>query len=244
MYLLFMRLINGKSFRRREWKLMQVKGMLQKLAIGNPLDFDELILISSQFCKSFHADDYVMDFLSEIKNIDEYTYKHSIHTAIYSMLIGKWLQRSETEIEHLIISGLLHDIGKINIPKRILNKAGKYTEDEYEMMKIHPIYGYEMLKDIDELDHNIKMAVLLHHERMDGSGYPYHYKIQDINLYSRIVAIADVYDAMVSDRIYKKKMVPSDAIDVLMNKEYYLFDSKVLNIFFKYYSDYMIEIET
>lgn len=214
--------------------------LIRRLAAGAPINLEKLMLISTQLYYNILKNDTIVKYLIELKEKDEYTYTHSINTAIYSLLIGKWLHLSKRDINNLILSGLLHDVGKMKIPNEILNKAGKYTEDEYSSMKLHPIYGYEMLKTEDNLDRNVKLAVLLHHERSDGSGYPYHYTEEKMNLYSRIVAFADVYDAMISDRVYRKKMTPFEAFEILLNSVNDQFDSKIANTFFKQYPSYLI----
>ena len=214
--------------------------LIRRLAAGTPINLEKLMLISTQLYYNILRNDAIVKRLMDLKEKDEYTYTHSINTAIYSMLIGKWLHLSKVDTNNLILSGLLHDIGKIKIPNEILNKAGKYTEDEYGMMKLHPSYGYELLKTEDSLDQNVKLAVLLHHERSDGSGYPYHFTEEKMNLYSRIVAFADVYDAMISDRVYRKKMTPFEAFELLFNSLKDQFDSKIAHIFFKKYPAYLI----
>ncbi len=214
--------------------------LIRRLAAGTAINLDKLMLISTQLYYNILRNDTIVKRLMELKEKDEYTYTHSINTAVYSVLIGKWLHLSKVDTNNLILSGLLHDIGKINIPNEILNKAGKYTEDEYRIMKLHPINGYEMLKTEASLDQNVKLAVLLHHERSDGSGYPYHFTEEKMNLYSRIIAFADVYDAMISERVYRKKMTPFEAFELLLNNLKDQFDWKIAHTFFTKYPAYLI----
>jgi putative nucleotidyltransferase with HDIG domain len=214
--------------------------LIRRLVAGATIDLEELILISEELYYTVAKNDFIVKYLVELKEKDEYTFHHSINTAIYSMLIGKWLHLSRTDINNLILSGLLHDIGKMKISNEILNKPGKYTEDEYRIMKLHPIYGHEMLETVNNLDQDVRLAVLLHHERSDGSGYPYHFTQEKLNLSSKIVAFADVYDAMISDRVYRKKMTPFEAFAILLKSLSHQFDSKIVNTFIKKYPAYLI----
>lgn len=103
---------------------------------------------------------------------DEYTFKHSVDVATISMILAKQMKLPDNEIHDIGVSGLLHDIGKTMIPNEILNKPGRLTDDEFNIMKKHSVYGYNMLKDRKDLNNSILMGVLQHHERIDGTGYP------------------------------------------------------------------------
>lgn len=212
--------------------VLQTKECLQNLAAGKPLDFKQISLIADQIHNSINENsNNTIKLLTEIKSSDEYTYTHSVNTAFYSMLIGKWLNLPEQGINKAIQSGLLHDVGKTRIPDEILNKAGRLSNEEYDIIKNHTVLGYEIVKDVGEIDKDVKAAVLLHHERMDGSGYPFHYLEDHMNLYSRIVALADVFDAMTSDRVYKKRATPFAVFDMYQTEGVCQFDIKLLNVF-------------
>lgn len=164
-------------------------------------------------------------------NADEYTYTHSVNVAFYSALMAKWLKYSEREIKRVIEAALLHDVGKIKVPSALLNKIGKLLPDEFEEIKKHAIYGYEMVSEIKELSSEVKKAVLMHHEREDRSGYPFKAGAEDINQYSKIVAIADVFDAMTTDRVYKKGVSPFDAFFMFQTTGQESFDIKIVGTF-------------
>src|SRR5690606_32013384 len=119
-------------------------------------------------------------------------------------LIGKLLHLSEIELHWLTLGATLHDIGKVNIPSAILDKPGKLTAEEFSIVKLHTIDGYNMLKQMEHLPEVVPLIALRHHEREDGSGYPYGLRAHDIDIYSKIVAVADIFHAMTSDRIYHK----------------------------------------
>jgi putative nucleotidyltransferase with HDIG domain len=166
--------------------------------------------------------------------------RHSINVALYTMLMSKWMGFTEKQMKTVIQAGLLHDIGKIKIPGKILNKKGRLTQEEFYIMKKHTIYGYDILKNSCRLKDSVKKSVLLHHERIDGSGYPFGLKDGSIDMYSRILAVADVYDAMTTDRIYKKRITPFEAFRELRETCLSTFDLTILQRFVNNLSAYYI----
>ncbi len=149
-------------------------------------------------------------FLSSIRAIvnaieekDEYTRGHTGRVTEYSLLIGKRLGLSNDEIKTLELSALLHDVGKIGIPDSILRKPGRLTDEEYAVIKSHPLRGVKILEPIENIRH-ILPGIRHHHERYDGKGYPDGLKGKKIPFYARIIAVADAFDAMTSDRPYRK----------------------------------------
>jgi HD-GYP domain-containing protein (c-di-GMP phosphodiesterase class II) len=165
--------------------------------------------------------------------MDNYTYAHSVNVAVISIILGISLNLSKQKLTYLCIGALVHDIGKSFIPKEILQKPGKLTPEEFEIIKCHSRYGYDFLKNYVDLSSYIKLIVLQHHERFDGLGYPNSIIGNKINYLARIVSIADVYDALTSDRPYKRAMCPSDALEYLMSNAGTLFDYDIINIFCK-----------
>lgn len=136
---------------------------------------------------------------------DRYTNGHSIRVARYSREIARRLNKSEKEQEEIYYAGLLHDVGKIRIPAAVINKPGKLTDEEYEMLKIHPVTSYHILKDIYD-DKTIALAAKFHHERYDGKGYPNGLTGDNIPEIARIIGVADTYDAMTSNRSYRMSL--------------------------------------
>ena len=153
----------------------------------------------------------VFDMLHNMRQVNESTYAHSLNVAIISRIIGKWLHFSNEELDTLTLAGLLHDIGKTKIPDEVLNKDGKLTDEEFQMIRNHPKYGYDILKS-QPLNSHIKKAALMHHERCDGSGYPMGLTMEEIDDYALIIAIADVYDAMTAARSYRAPLCPFEVI--------------------------------
>lgn len=153
----------------------------------------------------------VFDMLHNMRQVNDSTYAHSLNVAIISRIIGKWLHFSNEELDTLTLAGLLHDIGKTKIPDEVLNKDGKLTDEEFQMVRNHPKYGYDILKS-QPLNSHIKKAALMHHERCDGSGYPMGLTMEEIDDYALIIAIADVYDAMTAARSYRAPLCPFEVI--------------------------------
>ena len=174
--------------------------------------------------------DVIINML-DIKMFDDYTFFHSVNVAILSIVIGIGLNLSKKELNNLGVGALLHDIGKTFIPRECLNKKGKLSDAEFEQIKGHSIKGYQYIRSRFNLSIQSAMVVLDHHERYDGTGYPNKKTGQDISLFGRIVAIADVYDAITSDRPYRKAILPSKAMEYIMGGSGYHFDYDLISIF-------------
>lgn len=153
----------------------------------------------------------VFNMLHCIRDFDEVTFVHSVNVALICNCFGRWLGILGDELKVLTIAGLFHDFGKTMIPREIIMKPDTLTPDEYEIIKTHTLRGYNLLKR-KELDDRVKLAALQHHERCDGSGYPFGRKGNEIEPFSMIVAIADVYDAMTCDRTYRPRLCPFEVI--------------------------------
>ncbi|MDO5522311.1 MAG: HD-GYP domain-containing protein [bacterium] len=166
----------------------------------------------------------------ESKTDKEATLMHCLNVAMICSIFGKWLNLPDNEVKDLTLSGLLHDIGKFNISNDIINKPGRLTAEEFEIIKNHPIDGFHRVKD-SALSYGVKMAILQHHEKIDGSGYPYGFQSKEIHEYAKIVEIIDIYDAMTSDRTYRKRISPFCVLNILENDGHTMLDSKLLSIF-------------
>ena len=170
--------------------------------------------------------------LTDIRLHDTYTFAHSVNVAILSSLLGVLLKLSREEQLKLTLGGLLHDIGKITVPYEILTKAGHLNDDEWSVMQGHPEAGRQRLKKMFPNDTLLSTIALQHHEHIDGSGYPNHLKGEQIHRYGRIVAIADVYDALTSVRPYKRAYTPSVAHRLMATCSPGHFDLDLLKLFF------------
>lgn len=165
--------------------------------------------------------------LRDVRKYDDCTFIHSLNVAIICNTFGRWLRLPKEDVDILTLAGLLHDVGKMEIPEEIIKKPAILTDTEYMVVKRHPKRGYHIIESM-RIDRRIKNAVLQHHERCDGSGYPYGLKGNQIDDFAKIVAIADIYDAMTSARVYRGPICPYDVIRVFEAEGYQKFDPKYI----------------
>ena len=184
----------------------------------------------------------MFDMLHNMRQIDDSTYAHSVNVALICRLIGKWKNFSEKDMDTLTLCGLLHDIGKSKIPNEIIGKPGKLTDSEYEEIKKHPVSGYNLGKNLD-IDQRIKNAVLLHHERFDGKGYPLGLTGNEIDDFTSIVSIADVYDAMTANRCYRDGLCPFEVIAIFEKEGLTQFNPKYILTFLDHIANTYINNE-
>lgn len=176
--------------------------------------------------------------LYDIKTYDNYTYIHSIDTCIMATFLGISQGFKEEQLKELGIGGILHDIGKTKVPFKIINKKGPLTDDEYEEIKKHPLYGKEILQKNINISDSIVKAVAQHHERVDGRGYPFNLEGNQISKLAKIVCVCDVYDAVSNDRVYRKKFSPNEAYELILAGSGTAFDEKVVINFRNTFSVY------
>ncbi|MEW9697785.1 HD-GYP domain-containing protein [Paenibacillus sp. SI8] len=173
----------------------------------------------------------VFQLFEAVRAKDDYTHEHNIGVGVLSTLIGKWMNLSAKELTTLSLAATLHDVGKVKIPLEILNKPGKLTKEEYEEMKRHSLYGYQMLKDTVGVGSRVAAVALQHHEREDGRGYPYGLKSDKIDLYSKIVAVADIFHAMSSKRPYHEPMPFYEIIGQMRNGTFGELEPEIVSLF-------------
>lgn len=166
--------------------------------------------------------------LTDLRSFDSYTYAHSVNVAVICCVIGFGLNLNGEELEQVVTAGLLHDLGKLVIPREILNKPSRLTSEEYDLMKTHSTLSYELIKERWDISANVKTAVLYHHENVDGSGYPDGKEGYQTSFFTKILHVADVYDALVSKRPYKNPYSPYEACEYLMGAGGIMFEPKVV----------------
>lgn len=173
---------------------------------------------------------HILDMLQCMRGYDDVTYVHSVNVALLSNMIGRivYPDISDEELKVLTLAGLLHDIGKMMVPDNIIQKKGRLTLPEYNLVKTHVLFGNNILKGIDNLDPRIAEVAMRHHERCDGTGYPGGYKREQIEPFARIVAIADTYNAMTSDRAYRAAICPFDVIEMFEREGIVKYDVEFL----------------
>lgn len=192
-----------------------------------PVNTESLLVQTGSLLDSSTSSFHLFDMLHNMREFDDATYAHCVNVALIANVMGKWLKMSDDDINALTLSGLLHDIGKLTTPEQILTKPEKLTDDEYDIIKDHVKAGYKYLKDQD-IDPRIKEACLFHHERYDGTGYPFGFSGNKIPKFARIIAIADVYDAMTAKRVYRGPLCPFTVIKFLEEESYSKYDPHFL----------------
>jgi len=188
----------------------------------------------------------ILKSITNSRNIDEYLTRHSVNVAFLSSMLGKWLKLPQKDLTLLTYAAFLHDIGKVKVNQKILNKPSKLTKLEFEEIKKHSVYSYELVRNIPYLDESVSLAVLMHHERLDGSGYPLHLKEDRINTFAKIIGIADTFDAMTSDKVYSKKQNPFKVLEIMQYEGMATLDYYYLTTFIKqmlnYYTGEMVKL--
>lgn len=191
------------------------------------LDIDALLKQSLDIAALGQGQVGILAMLQNMREYDDSTYTHCINVALLCNVFAGWLHFDKPQIELATSCGLLHDLGKLLVPHNILTKPSNLTENEYEKIQQHPIDGYQLLK-AQGVNIHIQNAALMHHERIDGSGYPLHYRGSQIDKYARIVAIADVYDAMTATRVYRGPMCPFRVIEIFESEGFQKYDVEFL----------------
>lgn len=182
-----------------------------------PINNDDLLKIIDNITKPLNQHKTtILDMLSVLSTDDkDFLFAHGLNVALICNFTAGWFGLSEEEKKILILSGFYYDIGKFLVPMEIIRKQGKLTDQEFVEMKKHSLHGYSLIQGIDNIDDNVKLATLMHHERCDGSGYPQHLTDEKINKYAKIIAILDTYEAMTSYRSYRLPLCPFKVIDIL-----------------------------
>lgn len=208
--------------------------------IGEQILAEEVSEILTPMLDEVKTNPQLAKKLWQIEACDEYTYDHSVTVSMASALLGKWMGFNDAAINEIATAGLLHDIGKCNIPDEILKKPDRLTEEEFKVMKTHSTLGYLLLKNNKTFTDNILQGVYQHHEKYDGKGYPNKLVGENIHLYGRLIAIADVYSAMTSNRIYRKKMSPFLVAKLILDYSFGYLDPTAVNVFLTNISNFYI----
>ncbi len=178
--------------------------------------------------------------LVDIKAKDDYLFAHSVNCTVLATLVATKMNYDQKTLRLLATGTLLHDIGMVTVPEHILNKPGELTEDEFETVKKHPEYGFEIFKKSPLFDARAGAVILQHHECYQGQGYPKGIKGDRINKLAKIVSIADVYDAMTSEKYHRRSYCPHQAVELLMARGGEYFDMEILNYFLSAIAAYPI----
>ena len=209
-----------------------VKDFYNKSGINANVDLYDITKAAEGIAAEIINNHQVLIQIALLKAVDNYTFSHAVHVSIYVSALAKFLNFTTKQLQEISLAGLLHDIGKMDIPLDIVNKPGKLSDSEFSIMKEHVRYSFNRLCNFSELNDNVLSAILQHHERMDGSGYPQKLRGEQIHHWARLLAIADVYDAVTTDRVYRNALLPHEGAEILMGNSGKL-DMQYLNIFLR-----------
>jgi HD-GYP domain-containing protein (c-di-GMP phosphodiesterase class II) len=217
-----------------------VKQLMNDYASSNSINIGPLKGSVDKMIEELLSNRDLLVSLSNIRCVDDYTFEHSVNVCILSLATGVGLGYDRRCLKELGVGAILHDIGKLKVPEEILKKPSRLTAEEFEEIKKHTIYGYKILRENKDISIRSALIALSHHERIDGSGYPLKLLDKDIHQFGKIVAVADVYDALTSDRVYRDKLNPHEGYDYITSLGYYYFDRQVIDSFTKFVAIYPV----
>lgn len=217
-----------------------VKKMMDNYHFSETLEVEAVKKMVNKIADELLGNSNIIYSLSEIRSIDNYTFEHSVNVCILSLIMGIGLDFDLDKLRDLGNGAIMHDIGKLCIPMEILKKPSQLTVAEFEEIKKHTILGYEILKRSGNISLSSAYIAFGHHERYDGSGYPLQLKNDNIQIFARIVAVADVYDALTSDRVYRKKLKSNEVYEYITSLGANQFDPLVIESFVKYVTIYPV----
>lgn len=188
-----------------------------------------IISIVDELLSMVTGNDEILTVLADAYLFDEYLYQHSFQVTLYSIAIAEELGYSAEDLRLIGIGALLHDVGKLMVPKEILTKPGRLTNDEFETMKMHTRYGFDLLRNLHSISLLVAHCAFQHHERIDGSGYPRGLVDFEIHPFAKIIGVADVFDAVTTNRVYREKMLPSQGLAIIEAGSGTLYDTRIVN---------------
>jgi len=188
------------------------------------IQFSELNTIIEDIISDFISQKDILNNLVSLKNISDYTFEHSLNVAVLAIVFGKTLKYNQHDLRKLGMGCLLHDIGKMLVPEEILNKPSSLTDYEYTVMKNHPELGFKYLQELDVVSPLSRIVVYAHHEKIDGTGYPRGIRGDKIHEFAKVAAVADVFDALTSERVYRKRWPNHKAVDYMISNTENFFD--------------------
>lgn len=202
------------------------------------LNINNLQVVFKNLLKEIKTTHNAMNLLTSVYVHDNYTFSHSTNVTIYTLAMAMKLGFNEKQLNEIGMGSMLHDIGKVVIPIEILNKDGKLTNNEFEIVKQHPTVGFEMLRKQHSISLLSAHCAFQHHEKLDGTGYPRGLKDKEIHPYGKILAIADVFDALTSNRSYRQAMLPHEAMEIIFAGSGTHFDPDLIRVFQKSVASY------
>lgn len=207
------------------------KKILHDITLNKVIDTAAVQESTDAIVDSIFRNQDALSCMSRLRFKGDYLVEHSLNVSILMTILCKHMNIKRKVMEELALGAFLHDIGKVLIPDNILNKPGKFTDDEYEIMKTHVLLGVKVLEDTPNVPDIVMSVVKEHHERIDGKGYPYKLAAKDISVYGRMIAIVDSYDAMTAERVYKAGMHPIKAFKILIRESPNSYDKALVGQF-------------
>jgi HD-GYP domain-containing protein (c-di-GMP phosphodiesterase class II) len=192
-----------------------VQNIMEEVRFGEPVKTEKVEPVVEKMVDSIFRNQDALVSIGRIKKTDEYTFMHSMSVCVLMISFGKHLGFDTQQLKDIGIGGMLHDIGKMMVPQDVLNKTGSLSDEEYAQIKEHAKHSHTLLGQTPGISEISVLLASQHHERIDGSGYPYGLKGDEISIYGQAAAIADVYDAMTSQRCYQKRFEPSEVLKKL-----------------------------
>lgn len=208
-----------------------IKGIMDKIKNNQSIDIKGVEGMVDEVVNEIIENSYAFVQLSSIRDMDNYTYLHSMDVCVYSIILGKSFGMPRGVLNKLGLGAILHDIGKGKVPSGILLKPGPLTDEEFNIMKMHSAWGYEIVKGCYNIEDKISNIVIQHHEHWNGKGYPNGLKGYEIDFFSRIVTICDIYDALTGDRVYRKRALPHEAAEYIINTSGKIADPNLIKNF-------------
>uniref|UniRef100_A0A7V4TEG0 HD-GYP domain-containing protein n=1 Tax=Candidatus Caldatribacterium saccharofermentans TaxID=1454753 RepID=A0A7V4TEG0_9BACT len=213
---------------------------VRRLRRGGGVSYHEVLQVLEEVLDEILTNSTTVFYLIQMQSRNDLIFHHSVNVAVLSLLVGKCLNLSRLQLRKLGLGALLHDLGKIRLPEDLLVKERNLTEDERNLVRMHPIWSKEMIQRNPDYDFLASVIALQHHERLDGSGYPYGLSGEEIHFLSRICACADVYDALTVDRPYRKRFSYAEALEYLMGNASRLFDLQVVTTMVRHIAPYPV----
>jgi putative nucleotidyltransferase with HDIG domain len=213
-------------------RTQEIRKNLIAISNGEPINLEDLFKLTDGVMSKLKCKSDIFAYLGFLKATDEHTFSHSNNVSLLCNLFGVWMGLDQKDLMHLTTAGILHDLGKTKLDLSILNNTGKLTASEFALIKQHTVLGYRMMESQD-IAPEVKLSALMHHEKIDGSGYPLGIGGARINDLAKIVSICDIYDAMTTNRIYREKLCPFDVIKKFEQQSFGVLDTKYLLTFLK-----------
>jgi len=210
-----------------------VRLVMDDIRFGQKIQMDRVEPVIDSMMESVFRNQNALLPLARLKNLDDYTFEHAVGVSALLIVFGRVMKLPKETIKELALGGLLHDIGKVQIPDSILDKPGKLTDDEFILIQSHVNEGLKMLKNVPGISDIVRQVVGQHHERLDGSGYPNKLAGKQISLYGQMSAIVDVYDAITSEKVYNRGMPATQALKKLLEWSKNHFDPQLVQAFIR-----------